>query len=85
MAEALDAVATYRQVTLQPLREVLDGYATLAQERWNRWLQRQGLDDRISSEFNEVLEQVFMFADPALTGQTEDAVWTSESGWIPRP
>ncbi len=85
MAEALDAVATYRQVTLQPLREVLDGYATLAQERWRRWLERQGLDDRISSEFDEVLEQVFTFADPALTGQTEDAVWTPESGWIPRP
>jgi len=85
MAEALDAVATYRQVTLQPLREVLDGYATLAQERWRRWLERQGLDDRISSEFDEVPEQVFTFADPPLTGQTKDAAWTPESGWIPRP
>jgi hypothetical protein len=85
LAEALDAVAAYRQVALQPLREVLKGYATLAQQRWARWLERQGLEDRISPVFTEVLEQVVTFAVPALTGQTKGAIWTPESGWIPRP
>lgn len=81
---AIDAVATHRQVQIVPLREVLDGYATLAQDRWKRWLERQGLEDRVSPEFAVVLERVFLFADPALGGLVMDAVWMPEVGWTPR-
>lgn len=84
LTEALDAVATYRQVTLMPLQEVLDGYAELAQDRWRRWVTRQGLENRVSPQFSKVLEQVFRFADIALTGQATDAVWKPDSGWALR-
>ncbi|GMQ85548.1 MAG: nucleotidyl transferase AbiEii/AbiGii toxin family protein [Acidimicrobiia bacterium] len=78
---ALDTVATYRQVQLVSLREVLDGYATLAQDRWRTWLERQGLENRVSPDFAEVLESVFLFSDPALNGLVEDAVWKPGLGW----
>ena len=61
---ALDEVARHRQVELQPLRQVLDGYPVIAQHRWDRWLQRQGLGDRIPSDFAEILESVFGFSEP---------------------
>ena len=78
---ALDEVARHRHVELQPLRQVLDGYPTNAQHRWDRWLQRQGLGDRIPSDFAEVLESVFEFADPALDDLVGDSIWIPNVRW----
>lgn len=81
---AMAAVADYRQVELSPLHEVLDGYVGFAQKRWELWLERQGLEDRLSFDFGEVLERVFAFADPALSSLVENSTWISDRGWAPR-
>ncbi len=81
---ALDAVARHRQVQPLPLRDVLHDFPALAQDRWQRWLQRQELGDRLSTGFSEVLEDVFTFADPALGNRVADSIWIPDRGWTAR-
>ncbi|MFY1703379.1 nucleotidyl transferase AbiEii/AbiGii toxin family protein [Micromonospora sp. WMMA1923] len=71
LAAAVRRVAEYREVTLVPLSQALDGYATLAQRRWAVWRRRHRLDDRLPQSFEEVLRRVFVLADPAMTGLSE--------------
>ena len=78
MAEAIRAVAAYREVRLRPLDEVLDGMAPLAQTKWMNWRRKQRLNDRAPEQFQELLDQVIRFADPALEG-TAELTWTPES------
>lgn len=72
---ALDAVATYRQVPLQPLSGLLEGYAALAQPKWQAWRRKQALDDRLPADFAEVLGVVCAFADPVLHEPQVTATW----------
>jgi hypothetical protein len=82
LAPAIEHVAQHRGVRLVPLRRVLDGYASLAQRRWLAWRRKQRLDDRLPERFDEVLEEVIVFADPALTGGTINRVWrAAERAW----
>ncbi|MEA1903701.1 MAG: nucleotidyl transferase AbiEii/AbiGii toxin family protein [Actinomycetota bacterium] len=81
LQDALAAVATYREVELLALRDVLAGYHEIAQSRWERWLARQGLSEQISADFRQTLEQVFVLADPALVDQVRESVWLPGEGW----
>lgn len=81
---ALGAVAHYRQVQLLPLSDVLDDFPALAQDRWQRWIQHQELDDRLSTDFSDVLEDIFLFADPALGNRVTDSIWIPDRGWTAR-
>ncbi|MFD2025620.1 nucleotidyl transferase AbiEii/AbiGii toxin family protein [Promicromonospora aerolata] len=78
MAEAIRTVAAYREASLRPLDEVLDGMASLAQAKWVNWRRKQRLDDSTPEQFQELLDQVIRFADPALEG-TAELTWTPES------
>ncbi|WP_434741043.1 nucleotidyl transferase AbiEii/AbiGii toxin family protein [Micromonospora sp. SH-82] len=68
LAAAVQRVAEYREVTLAPLSQVLDGYATLGQRRWAAWRRKHRLDDRLPQSLDEVLQRVFALADPVLAG-----------------
>jgi len=72
---ALRKVAEFRQTDLVPLREVLDGYAELAQGRWAAWVRKQRLGDRLPANFAEVLERVQGFADPLLRHSDAGLSW----------
>ena len=54
--EALRAVASHRDVFLQPLGEVLAGMPKEAQPRWATWRERQGAQERVPEEFAAVLD-----------------------------
>jgi hypothetical protein len=75
LQRAISEVAGYREAGLRPLREVLDGFAPLAQPRWRTWLRRQDLGDRLPAAFEQVLDGATEFADPALDAQVEGLRW----------
>jgi hypothetical protein len=84
MAAAIARVAEYRQVRLAPLRQILDGYAARAQPRWAGWRRKHRLDDRLPQQFDDVLQLITTFADPALTGAAAGRVWrAAELAWLP--
>jgi hypothetical protein len=51
-------------VQLQPLLEVLDGYAVIAQPKWTAWRRKQRLTDATPESFAILFDQVLTFADP---------------------
>ena len=78
MTEAIRTVAAYRVARLRPLADILEGMALIAQGRWMSWRRKQRLEDSTPEQFQELLDQVIRFADPALEG-TPGLVWTPES------
>ncbi|MCR9248759.1 MAG: nucleotidyl transferase AbiEii/AbiGii toxin family protein [bacterium] len=82
LRRAIRTVAEYRQVTLQPLRQVLAGFAELAQPKWATWRRRLGLDALVPESFADLLEEVIAFADPSLAADTVDAKWNpADARW----
>lgn len=63
--EAIKRVAEHRQVTTESLSSVLDGYAIIAQPRWQAWRRKQRLTDT-PEQFADLLKTVIEFTDPSL-------------------
>lgn len=72
---ALSEVAAYRGSDLAPLASILTGYAELAQPRWAAWRRKQQLEQRLPTQFADVLDAVIAFADPALAGRVTGLTW----------
>lgn len=66
LVEAIRRVAAYRQVSIQPLREVLTGYPRVAQSRWSAWRRKQRLTTSTPEQFADLLDLVFAFTEPVL-------------------
>lgn len=66
LVESIRRVAEYRQVPIRPLQGALAGYAQVAQQRWVAWRRKQGLADTTPAQFQDLLDQVLLFADPLL-------------------
>jgi hypothetical protein len=84
LSASIDVVAAHRKVALTPLDEALAGYAEVAQGKWRAWVRKQRLTDRLPEDFAVVLQDVLVFAGPAVgraaTAQTWDHLlrgWTS--------
>lgn len=81
---AIRDVAAFRQAPLRALREVLQGFAHLAQPNWRVWRRRQRLEDRLPEDFIEVLTIVLRVADPVVVEERWAAEWNpAEMAWIP--
>jgi predicted nucleotidyltransferase component of viral defense system len=63
LVESIKRVASYRQVPLRPLREILVGYPQVAQPRWEAWRRKQRLTDATPDQFADLLDRVLAFAD----------------------
>lgn len=79
LAQAIDEVARYRNATVRPMAEVLDGFAELGQARWVQWQRRNSLD-HLPDQFESVLQAVIAFADPVIDGTASGRVWVPDSG-----
>lgn len=66
LAESVRRVAVYRQASIQPLRHVLAGYPRIAQDRWSAWRRKQRLTESTPAQFADLLDEVLVFAEPAL-------------------
>ena len=85
LAASIDVVATHRNATLTPLDEALAGYAEIAQNKWSAWVRKQRLTDRLDQDFASVLQDVFTFAGPAVSGAIKGLTWVHRVGrWMPR-
>jgi hypothetical protein len=82
LRHAIDEVARYRNASLLPLAEVLDGFGPLAQARWAQWRRRSN-SDHLPEQFEPILQAVIAFADPVLTGQADGPTWIPEAAtWL---
>lgn len=72
---AIARVADHRNTQLSPLRALLVGYPGLAQSKWAAWRRRQG-HEHLPPEFSDLLEQLFTFSDPAISGNAFDLTWS---------
>jgi hypothetical protein len=71
---AITTVAAHREVALQPLKVVLDGYGAIGQTRYAAW-RRKNRRDELPDQFADLLAVVFDFADPVVTDSVGDATW----------
>jgi hypothetical protein len=71
---AIAEVAKHRNIELTPARDVLDGYAELAQTKWVAWRRRQRLD-QLPDDFADLLEDFYNFADPAMAATVSGDTW----------
>jgi nucleotidyltransferase AbiEii toxin of type IV toxin-antitoxin system len=81
MYESLRVVAEHRKIELRPLAEILTGFSAQAQPQWVLWLGRQSLEDQLPDSFDDVLDRVAAFADPAILNKATGQNWSPVSGW----
>lgn len=74
LAAGIDAVARHRGATIRPLADVLDGFAEIAQTRWQQW-HRRTTSNNLPQQFGSVLEAVIDFGDPVLIGGARGLAW----------
>lgn len=67
LRQSMSRVARHRDVTLSPLKSVLEGYEEIAQPRWLAWLRKQRLDTAIPNDFSAVLDMVESFSDAVIS------------------
>lgn len=78
LREALNSVASYRDITLEPLALLLEGMPSLAQRKWATWRRNQRLTESTPEQFEELLAECVAFADPVLGGAAS-ARWDPET------
>ena len=83
---AIEAVAEHRHIQIAPLSELLAGYSAAAQRKWIAWISKQQLSEQVTGDFDEVLQAVTAFADPALTRAVNGLTWRAATRtWQPGP
>ncbi len=68
LSEAIRRVAVHRQISILPLGQTLDGFASIAQGKWAAWRRKQQLIETTPESFAVLLDQVIDFTDPLLRG-----------------
>lgn len=70
LQQSMIRVSRHRDVTLSPLKVILEGYEEIAQARWLAWLRKQRLDTAIPNDFATVLDVVESFTDPLIANNS---------------
>ncbi len=71
---AITTVASYRQIELRPLGELLARMPGVAQQKWAVWRRRQRMEETTPEQFGDLLRACAAFADPTLE-HAPDGVW----------
>lgn len=79
ITRALKEVSDFRQAQPMPLVDALQGYADVAQDRWAAWRKKYLLEDAVPEQFDELLDAVSTFADPAIAGDAAGKSWTPDA------
>lgn len=67
LREAVDTVARYRHVDIEPIGPLIAWMPALAQRKWETWRKKQRLERSTPERFVELLQPCILFAEPALT------------------
>lgn len=81
LSHALQIVATYRDVELEPLAPLLERMPELAQARWAAWRRKQRLSDATPERFGDLLEEYLAFTEPALNAMEQVGSWEPSGGY----
>lgn len=74
--QSLRAVADHRGTRLSGLEDTFEGFAEIGQSRWEPWRAKLQLNETLPAAFCDILDALRAFADPMLTGSTDDsATW----------
>ena len=79
--QSMSRVSRHRDVTLSPLKSVLEGYEEIGQARWLAWLKKQRLDTAIPNDFSAVLDVVASFSDPLIANNPVQIWSPSTRNW----
>jgi hypothetical protein len=77
---SIGTVSEGRSAVLLPLAEAFIGYSAIAQTRWAAWVRKQGLEERISLDFETVLNWIIGFVDPILGSDVQSRLWIADCG-----
>ncbi len=80
LGTSIREVAQNRSTRLTSLGGTLDRYGAIGQQRWEAWRRKQRLEDRLPSQFGDVIAAVVDFADPAITGTSNGQSWDPAAG-----
>lgn len=75
LREAIETVARYRQVEVEPLGPLLVGMSALAQRKWETWRKKQRLEGTTPAGFGELLQTCLVFAEPVLSNIVTQLSW----------
>ncbi|WP_069599453.1 nucleotidyl transferase AbiEii/AbiGii toxin family protein [Brevibacterium aurantiacum] len=75
LRQGIDAVASHRNVEIEPLESLLGAMPELVQLKWENWRKRQRLESTTPESLRELLTSCFAFADPALASRVEHLQW----------
>lgn len=82
LSAAIDTVTAARGATVTSLRDVLDGYAAIAQPKWSAWRRRLGRELVLPEQFDEVVKHTITFADPVFERRVSGLTWVvAEQRW----
>lgn len=77
--EALNVVANYRQIVIEPLGLLIAGMPTLAQRKWARWRKKQRVDELTPEMFGDLLQTCLTFVEPVLSNNVAILHWNPSS------
>lgn len=84
LQEAVEVVARYREVEIEPLGYLLAGMPALAQRKWEVWRRKQRLEATTPQGFSGLLATCLAFTEPLLSGGVRKSTWEPGLGsWIP--
>ena len=79
LRKSIVTVATSREVIVTSLREAAPQYDEIAQPKWRAWVRKQGLEDRLPSDFASVITTVESFIEPLWADDNNEARWNPTS------
>lgn len=71
LLRAVHAVADYRNVELQPIGPVVEGYGSIGQAKWAAWRRKQGLAGVCEANLDDQMLRVAAILDPVFTAQQD--------------
>ncbi len=84
LRDAIDTVARYRQVDVEPLGPLIADMPALAQRKWETWRKKQRLEESTPVSFGELLQKCLTFAEPVLNHSVTHLSWDPHStSWGP--
>lgn len=75
LGAAVRATGLHRQSDLRPLRSVLITLAASRQSDWERYVNRNGLNDDVPADYAETIAAIADFADPIISGEVASGEW----------
>lgn len=79
LRKAINVVAEYRRVEVEPLGPLVAEMPSLAQRKWEIWRKKQQLEGSTPIAFDRLLDMCLAFSEPVLTDEVMGMTWEPSS------